>query len=89
MKIKLFTVKENKNIEGENAELYCNLCIVFNKTYFFTFVIDSPDLVCSDRNLIRLIKHWIMLVEENDFKYFRKYEKMRKRGMICQVYERE
>lgn len=82
MKIKLFSVKENKNIEGENAELYCNLYMVFNKTYFFTFLIESPDLACSDRNLIRLIKHWIILVEEDDVKYLRRYEQIRKRGMI-------
>ena len=80
-KIKLFSVKENKNVEGSNAELYCNLYLVFNRTYLFTFLIESPNFSCSDRNLIWLIKHWMILVEEDYVKYMRKYEATgRKRG---------
>ena len=32
-KIRLFSVKEHKGIEGEEAELYCNLYLVLNKNY--------------------------------------------------------
>ena len=74
-KIRLFSVKEHKGIEGEEAELYCNLYLVLNKNYIFTFLIDSPNLSCTDRHLIRLIKHWLMLIEEDCVKYMRRYER--------------
>lgn len=74
-KIKLFSAKQNKCIEGSSAELYCNLYLVLNKNYLFTFLIESPNLACSDRNLIKLIKHWLMLVEEESVKYMRRYER--------------
>lgn len=53
-KIKLFSIKQEKNIEGENAELYCNIYLILNKTYIFTFLIESPNLACTDRRLIDL-----------------------------------
>ena len=43
MKIKLFSVHKNKAIEGEDVELYLEFYLVFNKTYIFTFLIDSPN----------------------------------------------
>jgi hypothetical protein len=74
-KIKLFTATETKEIEGEAAELYFNFYLVLNKNYIFTFLIDGPNLSCSDRNPIRLWKHWLMLFEEEYVKYLRRYEK--------------
>lgn len=73
-KIKLFSVGKTKSIEGSDAELYCNFYIVFNREYIFTFLIESPDLACSGRHPIRLIKHWIMEIEEQEAKYYRRYE---------------
>lgn len=79
MKIKLFSASKTKRIEGEDAELYFNFYLVFNKSYIFTFLIDSPNLACSDRNPIRLWKHWLMLFEEEYVKYLRRYERGMKR----------
>lgn len=73
-KIKLFSMKQEKNIEGDNAELYCNIYLILNKTYIFTFSIESPNLACTDRRLIRLIKHWMMMIEEDNVKYMRRWE---------------
>lgn len=75
-KIKLFSVRKIKSIEGADAELYCNFYIVFSREYIFTFLIESPDLACSGRHLIRLIKHWIMEIEYQETKYLRRYEKI-------------
>ena len=78
-KIKLFSASKSKKIEGEDADLYFNFYLVFNRDYIFTFLIDGPNLACSDRNPIRLWKHWLMLFEEEYVKYLRRYErKMRK-----------
>lgn len=74
-KIKLFSVRKIKSIEGTDAELYCNFYIVFSRKYIFTFLIESPDLACSGRHPIRLIKHWAMEIEEQETKYLRRYEK--------------
>ncbi len=74
-KIKLFSVGKIKSIEGSDAELYLNFYIVFSREYIFTFLIESPDLACSNRHPIRLIKHWIMEIEEQETKYLRRYEK--------------
>lgn len=74
-KIKLFSIWKIKRIEGADAELYCNFYIVFSKKYIFTFLIESPNHACSDRNPIKLIKHWIMEIEEETTKYLRRYEK--------------
>ena len=73
-KIKLFSDRKIKNIEGVDAELFLNFYIVFSREYIFTFLIESPDLACSDRHPIRLIKHWIMEIEEQETKYLRRYE---------------
>lgn len=78
-KIKLFSVKAKKSIEGVDAELYCNFYFILNKNYVFTFLIDSPSISCTDRHPIRLIKHWIMSVEEEYVKYMRRYYECRKR----------
>lgn len=75
MKIKLFSVHEDKVIEGDNAHLYLDFYLVFNRTYIFTFLIDSGDLACSDRNPIKLWKHWLMLFEGEYVKYLRRYER--------------
>lgn len=78
IKIKLFSIKKSKIIEGEVAELYCNLYLVLNRTYIFTFLIESPDIAFSDRHLIRLIKTWIISVEFDSVKWLRRFEsKMR------------
>lgn len=74
-KIKLFSVKKVKAIEGTDAELYYNFYLILNKNYIFTFCIDSPNLACSERNPVKLFKHWVMLIEEENVKYMRRYEK--------------
>ena len=77
-KICLFSTKTTKSIEGEEAELYVNFYLVLNKNYIFTFLIDSPNLSCSDRHPIKLWKHFLILFEEEYVKYMRRYEKGRK-----------
>ena len=80
-KIRLFTAKATKGIEGVDAELYVNFYLVLNRTYIFTFLIDAPNLACSDRHPIRLWKHFLIMLEEENVKYMRRYEKDRKRGI--------
>ena len=53
-KMRLFSTKTIKGIEGEEAELYVNFYLVFNRDYIFTFLIDAPNLACSDRHPIKL-----------------------------------
>jgi len=77
-KIKLFSAEKKIGIEGEDAELYICFYLVLNKNYIFTFLIDAPNLSCSDRNPIRLWKHFLMLWEEEYVKYLRRYEKLLK-----------
>ncbi len=79
-KIRLFTTKATKGIEGVDAELYVNFYLVLNRDYIFTFLIDAPNLACSDRHPIRLWKHFLIMLEEENVKYMRRYEKGRKRG---------
>lgn len=81
-KIRLFSTKARKGIEGEDAELYVNFYLVLNRDYIFTFLIDSPNLSCSDRHPIRLWKHFLIMLEEEYVKYLRRYENYRMRGMI-------
>lgn len=76
MKIRLFSTKASRMIEGAEAELYVNFYLVLNKTYIFTFLIDSPNLACSDRNPIKLWKHFLIEFEEEYVKYLRRYERM-------------
>ena len=78
MKIRLFSTKEIKGIEGSEAELYVNFYLVLNRDYIFTFLIDSPDLACSDKHPIKLWKHFLVMLEEEYVKYMRRYEKHRK-----------
>lgn len=75
-KILLFSAKTNRVVEGDEAELYVNFYFVLNKDYIFTFLIDSPNLACSDRNPIRLWKHFLIEFEEEYVKYLRRYERM-------------
>ena len=77
-KIRLFSTKATKVIEGEEAELYVNFYLVFNRNYIFTFLIDAPNLSCSDRRPIKLWKHFLIMLEEENVKYMRRYEKSRK-----------
>ena len=77
-KIRLFSTKATKSIEGEEAELYINFYLVLNKNYIFTFLIEAPNLACSDRHPIKLWKHFLILFEEEYVKYMRRYEKCRK-----------
>lgn len=77
-KIRLFSTKATKNIEGEEAELYLDFYFVLNRTYIFTFLIDAPNLSCTDRHPIRLWKHFLIMFEEEYVKYMRRYEKCRK-----------
>ena len=74
-KIKLFSAKKEMMIEDSEAELYINFYLVLNKTYIFTFLIESPNLACSDRHPIKLIKHWAMEVEHEYVKYMRRWER--------------
>ncbi len=73
-KIRLFSTKAMKGIEGENAELYVNFYLVLNKDYIFTFLIDAPNISCSDRHPIRLWKHFLIMLEEESVKYMRRWE---------------
>jgi len=77
-KIRLFSTKAIKGIEGAEAELYVNFYLVFNRDYIFTFLIDTPNLACSDRHPIKLWKHFLIMLEEENVKYMRRYEKRRK-----------
>ena len=74
-KIKLFSAEKKIGIEGEDAELYIRFYLVLNKNYLFTFLIDAPDLSCSDRHPIKLWKRFWMLYQEECVKYMRRYEK--------------
>ena len=77
-KICLFSTKTTKRIEGEEAELYFDFYLVLNKNYIFTFLIDAPNLSCSDRHPIKLWKHFLMMFEGEYVKYMRRYERSRK-----------
>ena len=74
-KICLFSTKATKCIEGEEAELYVNFYLVLNRNYIFTFLIDSPDLSCTNRHPIKLWKRFLIMLEEENVKYLRRYEK--------------
>lgn len=77
-KICLFSTKATKDIEGDKAELYVNFYLVLNRTYIFTFLIDAPNLSCTDRHPIKLWKHFLIMLEEETVKYMRRYETGRK-----------
>lgn len=81
--IRLFSAKANKYIEGEDAELYINFYLVLNRDYIFTFLIDSPNLACSDKNPIKLWKHFLIMLEKEYVKYMRRYDHIlkEKRGI--------
>ena len=81
IKINLFSEEKQIGIEGTDAELYIRFYLVLNKNYIFTFLIDAPNLSCSDRHPIRLWKHFWMLYQEECVKYMRRYEK--------QLYEKQ
>lgn len=77
-KILLFSTKAIKDIEGAEAKLYVNFYLVLNRNYIFTFLIDAPDLACSDRNPIKLWKRFLLMIEEENVKYWRRYEALLK-----------
>jgi len=77
-KILLFSTKAIKDIEGSEAELYVNFYLVLNRNYIFTFLINAPNLSCSDRHPIKLWKHFLIMLEEEYAKYMRRYETVRK-----------
>jgi len=77
-KIRLFSTKAIKGIEGEEAELYVNFYLVLNREYIFTFLIEAPNLAYSDRHPIKLWKDFLITFEEETVKYMRRYEKYRK-----------
>jgi len=73
--IKLFSAKKKMMIEGSEAELYFNFYLVLCKNYIFTFLIESPNMACSSRHPIKLIKHWLMEFEKEYVAYLRRYER--------------
>lgn len=73
-KIRLFSAKATRSIEGGEAELYVNFYLVLNRDYIFTFLIDAPNIACSDRHPIKLWKHFLIMLEEEYIKYMRRYE---------------
>lgn len=75
-KIRLFSTKTIKNIEGEEAELYVNFYLILYSDYIFTFLIDAPNLACSSRHPIKLWKDFLIRREEENVKYLRRYEKI-------------
>ena len=77
-KIRLFSAKTIKNIEGDEAELYVNFYLVLDRDYIFTFLINAPNLSCSDRHPIKLWKHFLIMLEEENVKYMRRYESSRR-----------
>lgn len=86
-KICLFSAKAIKGIEGEEAELYVNFYLALSKDYAFTFLIDTPNLACSDRHPIKLWKRFLILLEEEYVKYMRRYEEAisnRKQGITTE-----
>ena len=74
-KIRLFSTKAIKSIEGDKAELYVNFYLVLDRDYIFTFLIDAPNLACSDRHPIKLWKHFLIMLEEENVKYMRRCER--------------
>lgn len=77
-KIRLFSAKATKGFDGEECELYVNFYLVLNRKYIFTFLIDAPNLACSDRHPIKLWKRFLIMLEEEYVKYMRRYENCRK-----------
>jgi hypothetical protein len=73
-KIRLFSTKAIKNIDGSEAKLYVNFYLVLDKDYIFTFLINAPNLSCTDRNPIKLWKHFLIMLEEENVIYMRRYE---------------
>jgi len=74
-KIRLFSTKVIEDIEGVEAELYVNFYLVLNRNYIFTFLIDAPNLSCSDRHPIKLWKRFLIILEEETVTYMRRYER--------------
>ncbi len=74
-KIKLFSAELNKEVEGSEAEMYVNFYLVFSKSYGFTFLVDGPDIACSNRNPIKAWRHFLMMEQEECVKYLRRYER--------------
>lgn len=77
-KIKLFSAISPipLEIEGEDVtDLSVNFYFVLNRTYGFTFLIDSPNFACSDRHPIKLWKRFLIIKEIEIIKYMRRWER--------------
>lgn len=77
-KILLFSAKATKVFDGEECELCVDFYLVLNRNYIFTFLIDAPNLACSDRHPIKLWKRFLILLETEYVKYMRRCERMQK-----------
>lgn len=73
-KIRLFSAKATRFIEGDVAELYVNFYLVLDRDCIFRFLIEAPDLACSDKHPIKLWKYFLITLEEEWVKYVRRYE---------------
>jgi len=71
-KIRLFSTKAIKDIEGSEAKLYVNFYLVLDRD--FTFLICAPNLSYTDKNPIKLWKYFLIMLEEESVKYMRRYE---------------
>lgn len=78
-KIRLFSAKATRNIEGGEAKLYVNFYLVLDRDFIFRFLIEAPDLACSDKHPIKLWKYFLITLEEDWVKYVRRYEEASKR----------
>ena len=74
-KIRLFSTKVTKCIEGAKAELYVNFYLLLDKEHIFTFLVNAPNLSYTDRNPVKLWKDFLLMLEEETVKYMRRYER--------------
>lgn len=82
-KIKLFSATSPipLKIEGEDVtDLSIDFYLVLNKTYGFTFLINSPNLSCTDRHPIKLWKRFLIVKETEIIKYMRRWERTLEKG---------
>lgn len=75
-KIRLLSTKAIKGIEGAEAELYVNFYLILDRDCIFRFLIEAPDLACSDKHPIKLWKYFLITLEEEWVKYVRRYEEL-------------
>lgn len=82
-KLKLFSATSPipLKIEGEDVtDLSIDFYLVLDKTYGFTFLINSPNLSCTDRHPIKLWKRFLIIKETEIIKYMRRWERTLKKG---------